>query len=111
LALHCRRKTCGTVETTELLHSLLVTFSGHQGCDTLGVPLLDSDQTWETWNSQKMYPRSRQCATLCPDWNTDQGRHSSTNTYRCARGSTSLESYQVGLVRSVAVEKPMLKPP
>ena len=34
-----RRKTRGTVEATELLHSLLVTFSGPQGCDTLGVPL------------------------------------------------------------------------
>ena len=45
LALHCRRKTRGTVETTELLHSLLLTFSGPQGCDTLEVPLLGKDVT------------------------------------------------------------------
>ena len=47
LSLYCRSKTRGTVEATELLHSRLLTFSGHQGCDTPGVPLLDYDQTWE----------------------------------------------------------------
>ena len=53
LALHCHRKTHGTVETTELLHSLLLTFSGPQGCNTLGVPLLDKDLMWRCGNRRR----------------------------------------------------------
>ena len=55
LATHCRRKTRGVEETTQLIHDLLETFSGEQGCDTLGVPLLDVDQVWDIWDSQKRH--------------------------------------------------------
>lgn len=41
LALHCRRKTRGVVDTTAMIYDLLLTFTGPQGCDTTGVPLLD----------------------------------------------------------------------
>ena len=51
LATLCRRKTRGVDETTSLIHDLLETFSGDQGCDTLGVPLLESEWIWEIWDS------------------------------------------------------------
>jgi hypothetical protein len=104
LALHCRRKTRGTVETTELLHSLLVTFSGHQGCDTLGVPLLDSDQTWETWKSQKMHIACIQdpdSVQLYVQTGTLTKGGIQLPTYRCARGSTYLESFHLHLNRFI----------
>ena len=104
LALHCRRKTRGTVETTELLHSLLLTFSGPQGRDTLGVPLLDKDLTWETWESQKVH-------VACIQDPNDVQLYVQTvsltkgaiilPTYRCARGSTSLESFHLHLNRFI----------
>ena len=96
LALHCRRKTRGTVETTELLQSLVVTFFGLQECDTLGVPLLDSDQTWETWKLQKMHIACIQDpddVQLYVQTETQGGIQ--LPTYRCARGSTSLESFHL----------------
>ena len=104
LALHYRSKTRGTVETTELLHSLLVTFSGHQGCDTLGVPLLDSDQTWETWKSQKMHIACIQDpdnVQLYVQTGTLTKGGIQLPTYRCARGSTSLESFHLHLNRFI----------
>lgn len=62
LATHCRRKTPGIKDTNQLIHDLLHTFQGEQGCDTLGVPLLDADRIWDIWESQKkahyMYPGS-----------------------------------------------------
>ena len=104
LALHCRRKTRGTVETTELLHSLLLTFSGPQGRDTLGVPLLDKDLTWETWESQKIH-------VACIQDPDDVQLYVQTGSltkggiilpiYRCARGSTSLESFHLHLNRFI----------
>ena len=53
MALHCRRKTRGAEKTSVLLFQLLHTFCGDQGIDTLGVPLLDADKTWEMWKSQE----------------------------------------------------------
>ena len=53
LATHCHRKTSGVDETTSVIQDFLETFSGDQGCDTLGVPLLDPEQIWASWDSQK----------------------------------------------------------
>ena len=55
LATHCRRKTRGIKDTTQLIHDLLDTFQGEQGCDTLGVPLLDADRISDIWQSQKKH--------------------------------------------------------
>ena len=55
MALHCRRKTRGVEETKVLLLQLLETFCGDQGRDTLGVPLLDTEKTWEMWESQQRH--------------------------------------------------------
>ena len=52
LALHVRRKTRGIQITTMLIANLLEAFSGPQGNDKSGEPLLDSDRIWSTWESQ-----------------------------------------------------------
>jgi hypothetical protein len=98
LSLHCRRTTRGTEETTRLVKLLLTAFDGVAGHDTLGVPLLDSKKTWQTWESQERHVRCIQ---------DPEGYQLYTQTgsltkggvrlpvYRCARGSTSLESFHL----------------
>ncbi|KAL8581619.1 hypothetical protein ACOMHN_049175 [Nucella lapillus] len=48
LALHCRRATRGTEETTLLLNSLLDLYTQPHATHTLGVPLLDATRAWQT---------------------------------------------------------------
>ena len=96
LALHVRRKTRGIQITTMLIANLLEAFSGPQGNDTLGVPLLDSDRIWSIWESQQKH-------ISCIQDPDDVQLYNKTGTlvkggvelpvYRCARGSTSLESF------------------
>ncbi|KAK3729301.1 hypothetical protein QZH41_011429, partial [Actinostola sp. cb2023] len=54
-ALHCRRKTRGIVQTATMIYDLLMTFTGPQGCDSTGVPLLDNERMWEIWDSQQRH--------------------------------------------------------
>lgn len=41
-ALHCRRVTRGTEETTQLISALIEAFDGDKGRDTFGTPLMNS---------------------------------------------------------------------
>ena len=96
LALHCRRRTRGTEETTLLIQHLLEAFSGDQGLDTLGVPLLDKERIWHIWECQK-------CHVACIQDPGEFQLYTETGflfkgnerlaTFRCCRGSTSLESF------------------
>ena len=96
LCLHVRRKTCGTQVTTMLIANLLEAFSGLQGNGTLGVPLLDSNRILSIWESQQKH-------ISCIQDPDDVQLYNKTGTlfkggielpvYRCARGSTSLESF------------------
>ena len=98
LATHCRTKTCGIKDTTQLIHDLLDTFQGKQGCDTLGVPLLDADRIWDIWESQKKH-------ITCIQDPDEVQLYTKTGVvtkggvelpvYRCARGSTALESFHL----------------
>ena len=98
LALHCRRQTRGIVDTTTMIYDLLLTFTGPQGCDTTGVPLLDRQRVWEIWDNQKRHiaciqdPEGVQLYTKTGVL-TKGGVQ--LPTYRCARGSTSLESFHL----------------
>ena len=93
LATHCRRKTRGIKDTTQLIHDLLDTFQGEQGCDTLGVPLLDADRIWDIWQSQKKH-------ITCIQVPDEVQLYTKTGVvtkggvelpvYRCAWGSTAL---------------------
>ena len=55
LARHCCRRTRGVEKTGTMLAELIQVFSGEQGKDTLGVPLLDNDKIWEIWRSQEKH--------------------------------------------------------
>lgn len=103
MALHCRRTTRGVVQTTEMIQLLLEMFDSEQGKDTMGVPLFHSERIWEIWRVQK-------CHIPCLQ-DPDVQLYIKTGTlkkggielpvYRCARGSTSLESFHLHLQRFI----------
>ncbi|XP_030589839.1 uncharacterized protein LOC115783243 [Archocentrus centrarchus] len=98
--LHCRRRTRGAVETALLIQDLLDTFGGAAGRDTLDVPLLDALRIQDIWRTQM---RHLTCIQDPPGVQlyTETGRLTkggiSLPVYRCARGSTSLESFHLHL--------------
>ncbi|KAG1664134.1 hypothetical protein GQR58_019951 [Nymphon striatum] len=104
LSLHCRRTTRGEKETTDLIYKLLLAFEGVAGLDTLGVPLLDKQKTWQTWNSQKRHIRCIQDPKNYPLY-TKTGYLTKGGirlpVYRCSRGSTGLESFHLHINRFV----------
>ncbi|KAL2082466.1 hypothetical protein ACEWY4_022284 [Coilia grayii] len=95
MALHCRRRTRGAAETERLIGDLLEIFGGDWGRDTMGIPLLDRSRA-----EQKRHLR---CIQDPPgvELYTETGRLTkggiSLPVYRCARGSTSLESFHLHL--------------
>ncbi|KAK2874526.1 hypothetical protein Q8A67_021679 [Cirrhinus molitorella] len=104
LALHCRRTTRGTKETQTMTEGLIQAFCGEAGCDTLGVPLINTARMIEILKSQWKHVACiqdppgvqlyLQTGTLL------KGGHR-LPTYRCARGSTSLESFHLHLNRFI----------
>ncbi|XP_034557840.1 uncharacterized protein LOC117825948 isoform X1 [Notolabrus celidotus] len=104
LALHCRRATRGTRETQVLIENHIQAFDGAAGRNTLGVPLINSARMQEIWKSQRKHVACiqdppgiqlyTQTGTLV------KGGHR-LPTYRCARGSTSLESFHLHLNRFI----------
>ena len=104
LATHCRRKTRGAEETLQLIGRLVDNFTGAAGQDTLGVPLFDIPRRLDTWKRQKEH-------TVCiqDPPGVSLYRQVGTRTrgdillpvYRCARGSTSLESFHLHLNRFI----------
>ena len=104
IQLHCKRKTRGEEETISLIQQLIESFDGVRGHDSLGVPLIDSPRMAEIWRQQK---RHAKCIQDPPGFQmyTKTGTLVKggvvLNTYRCARGSTSLESYHLHLNRFI----------
>lgn len=104
LALHCRRKTRGVEETNRLIGSLISLFDSASGKDTLGVPLLDHERIQQIWQEQEKH-------VACIQDPEDFLLYIKTGTlkkggvelccYRCARGSTSLESFHLHLNRFI----------
>ncbi len=90
---HCRRTTRGVDVTTRLIQELIDALDSPAGCDTL--QLLDHDKIQEVWAVQQRhigciqdipgYPLYREVET------TMKGGIQ-LKVFRCARGSTSLES-------------------
>ncbi|CAL8258403.1 unnamed protein product [Arctogadus glacialis] len=107
MARHCRRRTRGTAETERLIDDLLQTFGGANGRDTMGIPLLDRDRIQAIRAEQR---RHLKCIQDPPgvELYTETGRLTkggiSLPTYRCARGSTSLESFHLHLNRFIPGE-------
>ncbi|XP_064820251.1 uncharacterized protein LOC135538214 [Oncorhynchus masou masou] len=105
MALHCRRRTRGAAATEVLLLDLLETFNGERsGFDTLGIPLLDSIRIQAIWKEQR---RHLHCIQDPPGVQlyTETGKITKGGVMlpvsRCARGSTSLESFHLHLNRFI----------
>ena len=104
MALHCRRRTRGAEMTKKLIGALLTELTGDSGKDTLGVPLLDEEKMWAVWEVQQ---RHIECIQDPPDIQlytvvgTMKKGGLVLNKYRCARGSTSLESFHLHLNRFI----------
>ncbi|XP_019626538.1 PREDICTED: uncharacterized protein LOC109471641 [Branchiostoma belcheri] len=104
LQLHCRRMTRGTEETTRLIQELIDTYDSSKGTDTMGVPLLDHERARQMWKDQ-------QCHVSCLQDPAGFQLYMETGmqlkggmvlpTYRCSRGSTSLESFHLHLQRFI----------
>ena len=96
---HCRRHTRGTEETVEAIESLLLAFSA--ATDALGMPLLREEMK-EIWQEQKHHVKYLQDPPSIQLY-TETARlvkgGVSLPVYRCARGSTSLESFHLHLAR------------
>ena len=102
--LHCRRQTRGVDVTTRSIEGLLQEPSGDHGKDTMGVPLLDSKRIWGIWTLTKRHIKCIQDPvdiSLYKVTGTLRKGGVQLNTYRCARGSTSIESFHCHLERVV----------
>ncbi|CAM4694811.1 unnamed protein product [Leuciscus chuanchicus] len=91
LSLYCRRRTRG--------------LKGEKGKDLLGVPLLDIVRIEHIWRVQKRHVKCIQDVPgvlLYTEMGTTTTKGSIVLTkYRCARGSTSLESFHLHLNRFI----------
>ncbi|XP_062609016.1 uncharacterized protein LOC134270784 [Saccostrea cucullata] len=104
LGLHCRRTTRSPVEISQRIEELLDVFSGEQGRDMLGTPLLDEDKARDVWESQKRHVGCIQDppnVSLYTQTGTLRKGTKTLSTYRCARGSISLESFHLHLNRFI----------
>ncbi|MED6272566.1 hypothetical protein CHARACLAT_031695 [Characodon lateralis] len=104
LELHCRRRTRGEEQTIQLLDQLIGELISDKGKDSLGVPLLDPIRMQHIWFVQKRHVK---CIRDPPDvaLYTQTGTiikgGVQLQTLRCARGSTSLESFHCHLNRFI----------
>ncbi|XP_078787330.1 uncharacterized protein LOC101160338 isoform X2 [Oryzias latipes] len=104
LALHCRRRTRGVEETAALLGALIHQFDSADGKDTLGVPLLDHERIQQIWKEQQKHLLCIQDPENFPLYmktGTLKKGGVELSCYRCARGSTSLESFHLHLNRFI----------
>ncbi|KAK2898942.1 hypothetical protein Q8A67_010360 [Cirrhinus molitorella] len=94
LALHCRCCTRGKEETEQLIEQLLEAFK--DGRETMGIPLVDQERMSVIWDTQRHH---LSCIQDPPGVQLYTQTGSVTKggltlpVYRCARGSTSLESF------------------
>ncbi|XP_035528006.1 uncharacterized protein LOC118335689 [Morone saxatilis] len=104
LALHCRRRTRGEDTTTEVLEGLLRALMGDRGNDSLGVPLLDTERMEHIWRVQRKHVKCIQDPPGVALY-TKTGELTKGGVrlpmFRCARGSTSLESFHLHLNRFI----------
>ncbi|KAK0135333.1 hypothetical protein N1851_028826 [Merluccius polli] len=105
LAQYCRRRTRGEEATIRLVERLLQELMGDRGRDLLGVPLLDRVRMEHIWRVQKRHVKCIQDlpgVSLYTETGTTTTKEGVVLTrYRCARGSTSLESFHCHLNRFI----------
>ena len=102
LAQHCRRRTRGVETTESLLDSLFTTMA--TATDALGVPLFREEMLAEIWPEQRKHVPCIQDPPEIPLY-TETGQikkgGKSLPVFRCARGTTSLESFHLHLARFI----------
>ncbi|XP_059389973.1 uncharacterized protein LOC132123402 [Carassius carassius] len=102
LAQHCRRCTRGLEETEQLIGLMLEAFRDAR--ETMGIPLVDQERMDVIWDTQR---RHLPCILDPPGVQlyTQTGSVKKGGltlpVYRCARGSTSLESFHNHLNRFI----------
>lgn len=102
LAQHCRRCTRGVEETELLIGQMLEAFKDAR--ETMGIPLVDQERMDVIWQTQR---RHLPCVQDPPGVQLYTQTGSVTKggltlpVYRCARGSTSLESFHNHLNRFI----------
>lgn len=105
LALYCRRRTRGVESTTRHIDRLLQELKGEKGRDLMGVPLLDTVRMEHIWRVQMRHVKCIQDppgVSLYTETGTTTTKGGIVLTkYRCARGSTSLESFHCHLNRFI----------
>jgi len=104
LELHCRRKTRGEDQTIQLLDQLISELISDKGKDALGVALLDPIRMQHIWRVQKRHVKCIQDppgVALYTQTGTITKGGVQLQTLRCARGSTSLESFHCHLNRFI----------
>ncbi|KAL2077905.1 hypothetical protein ACEWY4_025590 [Coilia grayii] len=107
LTLHCRRRTRGEATTVALVSELLDGLMGTRGHDSLGVPLFDKERMEYIWQHQRKHVKCIQDPPGVALY-TKTGELTKGGVrlpvYRCARGSTSLESFHLHLNRFIPGE-------
>lgn len=110
MARHCKRLTKGSSEIETLISQLIESYSGNRGCNTLGVPLISEKRMAEIWKAQKKHLDCIQDPPgLLLYMHTGTGGHN-LKTYRCAIGSTSLESFQLHMNRFIPGKQNAISP-
>ncbi|KAL2082094.1 hypothetical protein ACEWY4_021912 [Coilia grayii] len=102
LVRHCRRRTRGVAETKQLLQEVLDSF--WEAKDSTGAPLIDQTRMKKIWNTQRRHLRCIQDPAGVELY-TQMGEITKGGVklpvYRCARGSTSLETFHQHLCRFI----------
>ncbi|KAM4595825.1 uncharacterized protein V3H82_003224 [Fundulus diaphanus] len=104
LALHCRKRTRGAEETARRIKALVDEMDSEKGRDTLGVPLVDHERIQQVWKNQQRHITCIQDPegfSLYLKTGTLKKGGVDLCCYRCARGSTSLESFHLHLNRFI----------
>ncbi|XDV25488.1 hypothetical protein PO909_029404 [Leuciscus waleckii] len=94
----------GVEETTRRIKALIEEMDSEKGRDTLGVPLLDHEHIQHVWIDQQRHIACIQDPEGFPLYQkTDTVKKGGVelSCYRCARGSTSLESFHLHLNRFI----------
>ncbi len=105
MQLFCRRRTRAPTEIVTLITQLLSGLAGKT--NTLGLELLDEQKIWHIWENQKKHVRCLQDPPQSSGIQlytvvkqvTRKNTKTALNLLRCARGTSSLESFHLHVVR------------
>ena len=105
LARHCRRHTIGVQRTVDRVESLLLELA--DATDILGTPLMKSEMR-DKWQEQRHHVpclQDPEGVALYTQTGTSSMGGMDLPVYRCARGTTWLESFHLHLARLIPGKK------